>query len=225
MCGCNKNRGVGQIQTPQINPVYRPSAWGNIQRQQNTPAQINVNKQILQPVSTSVQNNVVSPAVQVNNIPVKQVESSVTIQPTVNINRRVVPTRTPYIPTRRQNVPVRSLVDISQAPLEPTGAPVAPSRAPIIQPRAPLDHAPQLAITKQLVVQPRFPNRPVRAPVVQNQQPNVPVRAPSQNRPTSNIRTVQLAIPSRATPVQSPVKLQPTPQTLLANRINAARRR
>ena len=220
MCGCNKNknRGAGQIQTPQINPAYRPSAWGNIQRQQNTPVQINVNKQILQ-------QNVVSPAVQVNNIPVKQVESSVTIQPAININRRVVPTRSPYIPTRRPTIPVRSQVDISQAPLEPTQATGIPSRAPVIQPRAPLDPAPQLAVTKQSTVQPRFPNRPIRAPVVQNQQPNVPVRAPSQNRPNTNIRTVQLAIPSRATPVQSPVKTQPNPQTLLANRINAARRR
>ena len=226
MCGCNKNknRGAEQIQTTQINPTYRPNPWSNIQRQQNTTAQMNVNKQILQPVDMPIQNNV-SPVVQVNNIPVKQVESSVTIQPTVNINRRVVPTRTPYIPTRRPYVPTRLLVDISQAPLEPTRSSVAPPRTPIIQPRTPLDPASQLAITNQSGVHPKFPNRPVRSPVFQNQQPNVPIIAPSQNRPNSNIRTVQLAIPSRSTPVHSPVNLQPTPQTLLANRINSARRR
>ncbi|ARF12566.1 hypothetical protein Klosneuvirus_7_11 [Klosneuvirus KNV1] len=214
MCGCNKNRGL-RSPAPQTNPAYNPNVWNRPQTRTSIPVHPSVqNKAVSKPVNTiPVQNNVV-PVVQQSVIPN-------TTQNNVN-NLNIVPTQNkPSVPVQnpinlRQNIPIKSAVR----------PPVMPVRTPPVQIRAPY-----VPVRTQVNV-PNVPQKPVNVPV---KTPYVPVHnkpnGQLQNNPkpvtnTVITRNVNLSIPVHPVIVPKPTNIiQPTPQTLLANRISAANRK
>jgi len=218
MCGCNKNRGVN-THSPQTNPVYKPNTWNRPQKSvvpAQKPVQIQANhNQKPSPAQTSVQ-------IQANNKPVNVIPP--------NVQQTVITPVNVILPNVQQtvNTPVHNqLKSTVRLPSKiPVRAPNAPLRTPYVPIRPPI--RPPIKVP---IVQSKPANAPIRTPYIPVQ--NKPVAQPATRlnnpKPVTNTvitRNVKLSVPAQPASIPKPTNIMhPNPQTLLANRINAANRK